>query len=418
MRKFKCIKSYESGEWLTKGKIYTVHNNKFKYDDGYMEKLFSLSDVGFNCNRMSDYLVEIKNEKEEVKMDKFKVGDVVKIICNSCGHCFNVGDIVELYEDCGGNFRGRTSKNEYKANHILEDDMEKFIKPTLDNDTMIEKLKKHCSISSCEDCVLCDEWCEFEDPDTDELEYLYNLAFGNDQSNLANNSESTPKYDLKKDKIAVLCDTDKKLTELYKLFNSKPNTSVALVCNPSKLYVSWDSESNELTWDSVEYHEINHYTLLTFEEFMNGFVAKNPITFTITTSDTTTTLTDGTHITTINRYYTDKHDDMVALEEVVKKYKSEIEDVDRVNKIPKVGDKVRVIDSDATYPTYYKWFFENKINDECAMKWQYDRCPNEREGTFRVVSLGKHNIYDDMIALITDDNHTYLINIEGLEVVK
>lgn len=327
MRKFKCIKSYESGEWLTKGKIYTVHNNKFKYDDGYMEKLFSLSDVGFNCNRMSDYLVEIKNEKEEVKMDKFKVGDVVKIICNSCGHCFNVGDIVELYEDCGGNFRGRTSKNEYKANHILEDDMEKFIKPTLDNDTMIEKLKKHCSISSCEDCVLCDEWCEFEDPDTDELEYLYNLAFGNDQSNLANNSESTPKYDLKKDKIAVLCDTDKKLTELYKLFNSKPNTSVSLVCNPSKLYVSWDSESNELTWDSVEYHEINHYTLLTFEEFMNGFVAKNPITFTITTSDTTTTLTDGTHITTINRYYTDKHDDMVALEEVVKKYKSEMEEM-------------------------------------------------------------------------------------------
>ena len=141
-------------------------------------------------------------------------------------------------------------------------------------------------------------------------------------------------------------------------------------------------------------------------------------TFTITTSDTITTLTDGTHITSINRYYTDKHDDMVALEEVVKKYKSEIEDVDRVNKIPKVGDKVRVIDSDTTYPTYYKWFFENKINDECAMKWQYDRCPNEREGTFRVVSLGKHNIYDDMIALITDDNHTYLINVDGLEVVK
>ena len=210
---------------------------------------------------------------------------------------------------------------------------------TLDNDAMIEKLKKHCSISSCEDCVLCDEWCEFEDPDTDELEYLYNLAFGNDQSKVVNGSESTPKYDLKKDKIAVLCDTDKKLTELYKLFNSKPNTSVALVCNPSKLYVSWGSESNELTWDSVEYHEINHYTLLTFEEFMNGFVAKNPITFTITTSDTTTTLTDGTHTTSINRYYTDKHDDMVALEEVVKKYKSEIDEINKDKEIKEAIDK-------------------------------------------------------------------------------
>lgn len=147
------------------------------------------------------------------------------------------------------------------------------------------------------------------------------------------------KYDLKKDKIAVLCDTDKKLTELYKLFNSKPNTSVALVCNPSKLYVSWDSESNELTWDSVEYHEINHYTLLTFEEFMNGFVAKTPTTFTITTSDTTTTLTDGTHTTSINRYYTDKHDDMVALKEVVKKYKSEIDEINKDKEIKEAIDK-------------------------------------------------------------------------------
>ena len=342
MRKFKCIKSYESGTWLTKGKIYTEDNGRFEYDDGWVSHGFDYNVSHFGADdTMSNYLEEVFDEeiKEDKKVNKFKVGDVVKIICNSCGHCFNVGDIVELYEDCGGNFRGRTSKNEYKANHILEDDMEKFIKPTLDNDTMIEKLKKHCSMSSCEDCVLCDEWCEFEDPDTDELEYLYNLAFGNDQSNLVNNSESTPKYDLKKDKIAVLCDTDKKLIELYKLFNSKPNTSVALVCNPSKLYVSWDSESNELTWDSIEYHEINHYTLLTFEEFMNGFVAKNPITFTITTSDTTTTLTDGTHTTSINRYYTDKHDDMVALEEVVKKYKSEMDEINKDKEIKDAIDK-------------------------------------------------------------------------------
>ena len=55
-------------------------------------------------------------------------------------------------------------------------------------------------------------------------------------------------------------------------------------------------------------------------------------TFTITTSDSTTTLNDGTHTTTINRYHTDKHDDMVALEEVVKKYKSEIEEIERKSK--------------------------------------------------------------------------------------
>ena len=343
MRKFKCIKSYESGEWLTKGKIYTEDDGRFRYDDGWVSHGFDYNISHFGTgDTMSNYLEEVFDEeiKEDKKVNKFKVGDMVKIICNSCGHCFNIGDIVELYEDCGGKFRGRTSKNEYKANHILEDDMEKFIKPTLDNDTMIEKLLDYCCEHDCGDCEFCDLGdCSFVDMTDEELLSAYNLAFGNDQSNLVNNSESTPKYDLKKDKIAVLCDTDKKLTELYKLFNSKPNTSVALVCNPSKLYVSWDSESNELTWDSVEYHEINHYTLLTFEEFMNGFVAKNPITFTITTSPSTTTLTDGTHTTSINRYYTDKHNDMVALEEVVKKYKSEIDEINKDKEIKEAIDK-------------------------------------------------------------------------------
>ena len=355
MRKFKCIKSYESGEWLTKGKIYTEDNGRFEYDDGWIEETFDY-DVGHfeDGSKTSDYLEEI--------------------------------------------FANQTS--------------------TLDNDTMIEKLKKHCSISSCEDCVLCDEWCEFEDPDTDELEYLYNLAFGNDQSNLANNSESTPKYDLKKDKIAVLCDTDKKLTELYKLFNSKPNTSVALVCNPSKLYVSWDSESNELTWDSVEYHEINHYTLLTFEEFMNGFVAKNPITFTITTSDTTTTLTDGTHTTSINRYYTDKHDDMVALEEVVKKYKSEMEDINKANKEPKVGDKVKVVDDGKVYSMYINWLITNNVSLESAIKWQCGKFPNNEE-KYIIKEIYPHTEFKkNVLALIEDEYNAYIINIEGLEVVK
>ena len=40
MRKFKCIKSYESGEWLTKGKIYTEDNGKFRYDDGWIDSCY------------------------------------------------------------------------------------------------------------------------------------------------------------------------------------------------------------------------------------------------------------------------------------------------------------------------------------------------------------------------------------------
>ena len=268
MRKFKCIKSYGSGEWLTKGKIYTEDNGRFEYDDGWVDETFDYDVSHFeDGSTMSNYLEEI--------------------------------------------FDNQT--------------------PTLDNDTIIEKLKKHCSISSCEDCVLCDEWCEFEDPDTDELEYLYNLAFGNDQSNLVNSSEST---------------------------------------------------------------------------------------FTITTSDTTTTLTDGTHTTSINRYYTDKHDDMVALEEVVKKYKSEIEETERKSKEPKVGDKVKVVDDGKVYSMYINWLITNNVSLESAIKWQCGKFPNNEE-KYIIKEIHPHTeLKKNVLALIEDEYNAYIINIEGLEVVK
>ena len=85
MRKFKCIKSYESGEWLTKGKIYTEDNGKFRYDDGWTicgwDYNMSHFDKG---DTMSNYLEEVFDEeiKEDKKVGKFKVGDMVKIISN------------------------------------------------------------------------------------------------------------------------------------------------------------------------------------------------------------------------------------------------------------------------------------------------------------------------------------------------
>ena len=185
MRKFKCIKSYESGEWLTKGKIYTEDNGRFEYDDGWTSNWWDYNSSHFDKNdAMSNYLEEIIDEREGKKM-------------------------------------------------------EKIIKPTLDSDTMIEKLDEYCCERSCDDCVFKGGDDDFVNMTDEELLSSYNLAFGNHQSKVVNNSEST---------------------------------------------------------------------------------------FTITTSDTTTILTDGTHTTTINRYYTDKHDDMIALEEVVKKYKSEIDE--------------------------------------------------------------------------------------------
>lgn len=177
-------------------------------------------------------------------MRKFKVGDKVRILNNNDGHGFDIGEIVEVIEDgnqdslvCKSKENGR---DYYLCYRNIDLDNQT---PTLDNDTMIEKLDEYCCERSCDDCVFrVDDFVNMTD---EELTNAYNLAFGNNQSKVVNNSEST---------------------------------------------------------------------------------------FTITTSDTITTLTDGTHTTSINRYYTDKHDDMVALEEVVKKYKSEMDEIDRVSK--------------------------------------------------------------------------------------
>ena len=265
-------------------------------------------------------------------MRKFKVGDKVKILNNNDGNGFDVGEIVEVTNASNQYSLVCKSKENGRDYYLCCMNVELVNQTsTLDNDIMIEKLKKHCSISSCEDCVLCDEWCQFEDSDTDELEYLYNLAFENDQSNLVNDSEST---------------------------------------------------------------------------------------FTITTSDTITTLSDGTHVTTINRYYTDKHNDMVALEEVVKKYKSEIEKMESKSKEPKVGDKVKVIDDGRVYSMYINWLITNNVSLESAIKWQCGKFPNNEE-KYIIKEIHPHaELKKNVLALIEDEYSAYIIDIKGLEVIK
>ena len=194
--------------------------------------------------------------------------------------------------------------------------------PTLDNDTMIEKLNEYCYERNCDDCVFQRKDDEFDTMSDEQLLESYNLAF---------------------------------------------------------------------------------VTLKTF---------------TITTSDTTTTLTDGTHTTTINRYYTDKHDDMIALEEVVKKYKSEMEEIDRVSKLPKVGDRVKVIDDGKVYSMYINWLITNNVSLESAIKWQCGKLPNNEE-KYIIKEIHPHTEFKkEVLALIEDEDNAYIINIKGLEVIK
>lgn len=271
MRKFKCVKGYKSGEWLTEGKIYTVYNNNFKFDDGYTDTSWSLHNPAFNGDRMSDYLVEIKDEKDEVKMNKFKVGDVVIIIKNVNGHCFKVGDIVEIYEVT--NYNGRCRR-------------------------------------------------------IGENQTLGNLVW------------------------------------------------------------FWEMEL--------------------IKEKKEGFNTK---TLTITTSDTTTTITDGTHTTSINRYYTDKHNERNAVSIVIDKYYDELAEIDRVSKLPKVGDKVKVINNGKTALIHKSYLISNDVSLEFAIKWNMKYTPVN--GNKYTVS----KIVDDN-AFIEDENYAFVINVEGLEVIK
>ena len=287
MRKFKCIKGYKSGTWLTEGKTYYQKDDgSFKYDDGFVSNHWNISNkiVGKETE-LFNYLVEIKDEKEEIKMNKFKVGDRVRILDGS-------------------------------------------------------GIKKYTGgwVSSM------------------------NLNIG---------------------KIAKISSIEKRK---------------GMPC-----YQLGDFNYAKLTRDCV-YDERGL-------ELIEG--TSKPKAITITTSDTTTTITDGTHTTSINRYYTDKHDERNAINIVIDKYYDEL----TVSKLPKVGDKVRIIDRGQTHSTYDEWLIKNNVDLKSAIKWRNGLSP-KNGGEYTIKEIHKHEYFDADLALIEDAENAYIMNIKGLEVIK
>ena len=141
-------------------------------------------------------------------------------------------------------------------------------------------------------------------------------------------------------------------------------------------------------------------------------------TITITTSDSTTTLTDGTHTTSINRYYADKHDERVAVNTVIDKYYDESGEIEREKNTPKVGDKVKVSNFDKLYPNYRDWLITNNVSIRTALKWEN----NNRLFTqtkYKVVAIHPHGTKNErLLALIEGENEAFIIGIEGLKVIK
>jgi len=136
-----------------------------------------------------------------------------------------------------------------------------------------------------------------------------------------------------------------------------------------------------------------------------------PQQFKITISDSITTLETNGKKVEIKRYYTDKHDVEFAMQEVVNKYFDEVRKEERDAELPKVGDKVRVIDNGKIYDTYSDWLIENNVSIESAIKWKRGKYPeNGEEYTIKMI-VGTH-------VLIEDDYNAYIISVEGLEVVR
>ena len=136
-----------------------------------------------------------------------------------------------------------------------------------------------------------------------------------------------------------------------------------------------------------------------------------PQQFTITISDSITTLETNGKKVEIKRYYTDKHDVEFAMQEVVNKYFDEVRKEEIEAKLPKVGDKVKVVNDGLTYPMFSEWLVQNNASVKSAIKWKMDAMPDKRkEYTIKMIVGSK--------ALIEDVDSAYIISVEGLEVVK
>lgn len=139
--------------------------------------------------------------------------------------------------------------------------------------------------------------------------------------------------------------------------------------------------------------------------------------FTITISDSVTTLETNDKIVEIKRYHTDKHDVEIAMQEVIDRYFMEVRKEEKDAGLPKVGDKVKVVDDGKTHDTYDEWLIKNNVNLKSAIKWRKGLSP-KNGGEYTIKEIHKHEYYDVDLALIEDGENAYIINIKGLEVIK
>ncbi len=80
----------------------------------------------------------------------------------------------------------------------------------------------------------------------------------------------------------------------------------------------------------------------------------------------------------------------------------------------KVGDKVKIINTGQLYDAYEEFIKENA--PQLLNKWERERDLPDG-GSYEVKAIGKHSFGCD-VAIIEQNNKVYIVDFEGLELVK
>lgn len=85
--------------------------------------------------------------------------------------------------------------------------------------------------------------------------------------------------------------------------------------------------------------------------------------------------------------------------------------IKEARKLPKIGDKVKIIDDGECYGTYWTWFEDYNM----AMQFDYAMIPDTTK-TYEVVAIGPHEEYKEeiIVAVENAEGKIYLVNSRGL----
>ena len=245
-----------------------------------------------------------------------------------------VGDIFET--DDKGMFKWRNGERasypiyeytKYKFEEIKEE-------KKLTRDEMIYKIDhEYCDGRLCRDCVFDANCRDYDEVSDEELIKDYNLAF-----NIKEEKEEVEMNKFKVGDVVEIIGNE----ESGHGFNIGEIVTIDMICCKGEKGEHCRVTNNKGKSWYVCYIDIKLYN------------PPSTQSFTITVSDTITTLKSADKTVEVKRYYTDKHDVKVAIDNVVKKYFDEIEREERVKnrqikgkgllgvKVPK-GTKFKVV---------------------------------------------------------------------------